>query len=95
MFETHFLHLQLLPTSVRASWNVQIQQTNAYFNLFRAKIRATRNIEAHGYFQNVNRPDWRNSSRISNLWASKTRTSLTEEYFNRTVNRQPGFRPGG
>ena len=31
----------------------QFQQNNAYFNLFRAKIRANRNIEAQNYFENA------------------------------------------
>ena len=54
MFETHSLPLQLLWTSVCASSNfVQIQQNNAYFDLFRAKIRANRNIEAQNYFENA------------------------------------------
>ena len=48
MFETHSLPLQLLPTSVRASWNfVQIQQTNTNNIFYRAKSRANERSEAY------------------------------------------------
>ena len=54
MFETPIHRLQLLRTSVRASWNfVQIQPNNAYYIFYRAKIRANRNIEAQNYFENA------------------------------------------
>ena len=54
MFEIHFLRLQFLPTLVRASWNfVQIQQNHAYFNLFRAILRANAYIESQNCFENA------------------------------------------
>ena len=83
MFETPTLPLQLLPASVCASWNsVQIQQNNAYYIFYRAKIRANCNIEAHGYFEHVKVPIGAAtySAKISLL-----------QYVYRAVDRQPGL----